>query len=447
MSQRTFYFLWILTLLSFNAQADRLKSYSGWNSALRGDSMTVGMGGAAFVIPNSISSSAYNPAGIGMSMESVSAQINRYELRDTFINRSGKSTSETQGGLSIASPPYGFGISWFTPMNESGTYLRKNSLSAFEAQYEKVQLSETHFSFSRILIPDRLSLGVSAILLKANYEIDSERTSALKMTPNFGVLYNFYKRNFLGISFRPRAVLIPDHQIGNSTNPGFSQPVKVPSLLSFGAGWVPNRYFRTGFYLMIPFKEKNSALLADESIKAGEKTSFQPHLGMSYVLAEYKNLKIEASLGSYLENNRYSNEPSRFHKTAAFDINPYFFNTSIGIDIARNFKNKIFSVGIDIVRVSRFLDLIPENKVKPLNKVLPDPLLDSSEGLPSGMNSQNKVEETGTSLEEVKNIILELPEKIKNKFNNPTEVNPPVIAPSVKPSKKIRKNIRKKTTR
>jgi len=122
------------------------------------------------------------------------------------------------------------------------------------------------------------------------------------------------------------------------------------------------------------------------------------------------------------------------HKTGAIDINPAFFNTSVGLDIANDYKNYIFGVGIDIVRTLRFFDIIPQHTVSPANQTAPNPTKPSAEGMPEGLTSKEPKTESGPDLEEVGQIIQDIPRRTMQKISGETPT----------PSKPFKKKSKKK---
>ena len=424
--------------------SDRTKSYSGWNSGLRGDSQVIGTGGGAFAMPESISASDANPASFGFSLDTVEAQINKYRIQDRSLNRAGDVSEESQGGLGVAVPPWGFGFSYFTPYSEIGSYA--TPVSNGVPVHMKVSLTEYHLTLSRILIKDRLSAGLSVEAVKANYEIGSnDSTSSTKVLPRVGVLYSTPDRIFLGASFRPGAVIHSDQSIGSQYVGGFAAPIQIPSLLNLGVGWLPNRYFRAGFDLMVPFGREGAALLADQNVQVGNHTTYQPHLGASYVLLEYQNFKVEFSAGTYLQVSRMDDTNNRFHKTAAVDINPWFINTSFGFDTAPQYRNVVASIGIDIVRTARFLGIIPKDSVPPLNGIAPAPLKESAVGLPGGMTvEQPKGTVKGPDIKDVSKIIEDIPARVSEKFTGKKKLTKEEDAKSKTISPLRKRNSKKK---
>ncbi len=413
----------------------RTRAYSGWDGAVRGDSTSIGMAGGGNAVPESIATAETQPASFALSMESLEAQINRVRIVDRYANPQGDVSRETQGGIGLGLPPWGFAFTFYNPMTQVGRYSVPGSTVEHDV---KVSLKEYHFGVSRILVRDRLSVGVSAEILNARYEFGAGKHSRSKLMPRLGVLYNIGDRVVFSASFRPGTNLNSDLSVGTEFLPGFVQPMYVPAQLAAGFGYLPNRYFRMGFNLYVPFAHGESSLLADESVSVGEKTTFHPRFGMNYILLEYQHLKIELDGGAYYEASRYSNRSGRLHKTGAIDINPAFFNTSMGFDIANDYKNYIFGVGIDIVRTLRFFDIIPKHTVSPTNQTAPNPMRPSAEGMPEGLTSREPKTESGPDLEDVGQIIKDIPKRTLEKLSGetPTSSKPSKKKPKKKPRKR-----------
>src|SRR5690606_1688100 len=111
--------------------------------------------------------------------------------------------------------------------------------------------------------------------------------------------------------------------------------------------------------------------------------SLIPRLGASYVIGEFRNLKIEAAAGTYYVPSRLSDVGSRIHGTLGVEVNPYFFNTGVGFDVARDYRNFIVSLGVDIVRALRAIQVIPKDPVPPLRGFFPKFDRSSADGLPA----------------------------------------------------------------
>ena len=220
--------------------------------------------------------------------------------------------------------------------------------------------------------------------------------------------------------------------------PGFAQAIKTPMLLTVGSGWIPNRFFRVGFALLAVGKTKNTALLRDETISVGNTFTLQPRVGSSYIIGEYKNLKIETFLGTYYETSRIRGFPHRLHGTYGLQVNPWFVNTGFGVDVAKNFNNVFVSIGIDIVRTLRTLDIIPKDTITPLRGFFPKPLEMKADGLSAALRVGEETTSAPPTVGDVSQIISDIPERIEKKINGEDPDDKPKPAPKKRPARKKR---------
>jgi len=116
--------------------------------------------------------------------------------------------------------------------------------------------------------------------------------------PRVGVLYNIGDRVVASASFRPGTTLNSALSVGTEFLPGFVQPMYVPAQLAVGFGYLPNRYFRMGFNLYVPFAHGESSLLADESVSVGEQTVCMRRFGRNFSWVIFQNLKLERDAGA-----------------------------------------------------------------------------------------------------------------------------------------------------
>lgn len=394
--------------------SQRLRDYSPWTPATRGDINTIGMAGATVAVPSSIAAVEANSAGFAMQTQSVSAQFNKTTHHDERLQRSGEPIDSIQGGLGVSPPPWGFGVSYYSPMTESGNYISQATNRSVDTE---ISLKQFRFSLARGFLENKLALGASLDLVKAVREIGGYAYNTLGLSYRVGALYRLPRHVVLGLSYSPEFSARPASSFAEQFDlPGFNRAIVMPAQMSWGAGWVPNRFFKIGASVTRVSQTKNTALLADQSIATGEKTSYIPRLGTSYVLAEYRNLKIEWAAGAYYEPSRIVDQPSRFHATTGLEVNPYFINLGAGFDLADGYRNVMLSAGIDLVRTLRTFDIIPPDPVPPLNKFLPNAARVSADGLPDGLTEGERKRYRAPAVDDVGKIIQAIPGKIRDKF-------------------------------
>lgn len=387
----------------------RSASYMGYQTTLRGDINSVGMAGANAALPTSISASEINPAGGAMMMGSLAAQIVRNSIRDERIIDGNQKIRSNLFGITVSNQGWGWSYGSYQPANEiSGPY--------------EISVREHHFSISKLFFNKKLSIGASAILVSTSQVTDTSSQSTSDLTTKLGILYRRNDRLTFGTSFRPGYETSPQQQPSSITN--FFQPVQTPWILSQGVGWYPNRLFKTGATLVVFGKTSNTGLLKDQTPN-GREITYQPRIGASYVFGDFRNLKMEFSMGSYWESAASGINLSRLHQTMGLQINPYFVNTGIGIDRSKGYRNIIVSIGVDLVRTLRALEIIPKDNVKPQQRFFPDPFDSDCKGLPEGMcDEKRKKSERPPSLSDVKKIIEKIPERVQGKINSDSDSTP-----------------------
>jgi hypothetical protein len=436
---------WTLSLPEASAfilpYSQRTRDYSSWTPASRGDTNTIGMAGATVALPMSISSAEINPAGFAMMTGTVSAQINTTNLDDSRLQKSGDPISSSQWGFAVSPEHCGFSISYYSPQTESGTYA--SPLTGDTARAD-VSIKELLFTAAHAFFKDALSVGASFEIAKAVREIDGASSNSFGPTYRLGALYRIPNHVLFGVSYAPEL------RIGPAPRPddtpailGFNRSVIRPSLLTLGTGWIPNRFFKFGLSVTYVGATENTALLYDQSIITGGTETWVPRLGVSYVIAEYTDFKIEAAAGSYYESSRLSNQSDRIHGTVGVEANPSFINLGAGFDISNGYRNYIVSAGIDIVRTARFFKIIPKESLEPYRGFFPRLTQLSPDGLPAGLTSDEHRRHEEQSVTEVGKIIGDVPENLAKKISGEKttveEKNPEEAQPAPKPKKKPRK--------
>jgi hypothetical protein len=399
----------------------RTKDYSSWTPAAQSDTNTTGMAGATVALPSSVSAAEFNNAGYAMETGSISAQINRVSITDKRIQPDGQEIDSSQWGVAVSPPPWGFSLSYYSPMTESDSYYSPNT---FDPLKTEVSLKELRFTVARSFLDGHVAIGASAELDKAVRELGSYSYDSYAPSFFLGALIRIQDHLVFGASYLPPLTIgAAPNQPDQAELPGFNQAILRPSQLDFGVGWVPNRFFKTGLSLSYVGDTANTALLYNQSEATGATPTWVPRLGASYVIAEFSNFKSELALGTYYAASRIEGQSSRMHATSGLDINPYFFNIGLGFDLASDYNNIMIGVGIDIVRTLRTFNIIPKDPTPPLNGFLPNAKRLSADGLPEAMTTGEKRSSNPVSLGDVKQIVQELPTNIADKVEGlPTTV-------------------------
>ena len=399
----------------------RTRDYSAWTPDTRGDTNTIGMAGATLAVPTSISAAETNPAGFAMLTGSVSAQINKISLNDNRIQKNKEPIDSSQWGLSISPGPWAYGLTYYSPVTESGIYVSPNTGDTVKTE---VSLKELRLNIGRSFLRDELAIGVSLEALKAVRELDDTSANAIGFGYRIGALYRLKNHFLLGASFAPQM------SVGPAGNPdaqsfisGFNRTVIQPLQAGLGIGWIPSRFFKAGVSGTFVGATDNTALLADQSITTGANATWVPRLGVSYVLAEYPNFKLEGAAGTYFEASRLNGQTDRLHLTAGLEANPYFVNLGAGFDISNAYQNVIVSVGVDIVRSLRAFEIIPKESTPPYDGTLPPVYEAPPPGLPTGAPNSERVSSKTETVEQVSKIVKDVPLNIAKKVKGePTTV-------------------------
>jgi hypothetical protein len=399
----------------------RNTNYSAWSPGAQSDTNTTGLAGATVALPSSISAAEMNPAGFAMEMGSLSAQINRISIVDKRIQPDGASMDSTQWGLGVNPSPWGLSIAYYSPITENDVY---TSPSTMNASRTEVSLKEFRFTVARNFFNGRLAIGVSGELDKAVRELGPYSYDSYAPSFALGALYRMYEHIILGASYIPPLTINATHDPDQAELPGFNQAVLRPSQLNLGLGWIPNRFFKIGASLSYVGDTANTALLSDQSIATGVTPTWIPRAGASYILAQFNNFQSELAMGSYYATSRFAGESNLLHATTGWDINPYFVNIGVGFDLAKDYRNIMFGVGVDIVRTLRTFDIIPRDPTPTFNGFFPSPPRVSADGLPDAMTHGEEKKTSPPTLGDVTQIVKDAPSNLVKKVEGkPTTVD------------------------
>ena len=395
----------------------RTHAYSGENGTVSGDIRTLGMSGAVVGLADTFASARDNPAGLAMTVSSVGVQISGNTIHDSHIQDYSEPLSSKSVVIGANFYPWGLSFDYSYPQSEGQTYLvpPSGAPAALEVLNREIRISG-----ARLFPSKHLSIGMSLTFGQAALGISSAAAPQLNSSYHtwdiaigLGALLKLPHRWLAGLSYTTPMNYAAATQ--NSPSPGiaqYNQSLLTPYRLGFGVGWIPNRFFRGGFSIKIFGATPGAALLMDDSRLVGQTNSIQPRIGAAYTVAEYKELSVEVSAGTYYEQSRIAGASSRLHATAGLEFNPWIINLGLGMDKSAGYQNLIISAGIDIVRAARKMDLIEREWHAPYGGFLPPPFLLSHVGLPRPINPEWEDHGGSTIIEQGK----ALPEKLESKM-------------------------------
>ena len=419
---------WATDLLPY---AVRTHPYNGFSTTAAGDIRTVGMSEASVGLADTFLAAANNPAGLAMTLNIGDTSLTKNNVHDGFVQNYDEVISTSFLGAALSAYPWGFSLG-IVPMGQEGqSYFLPLSVSApFAGQPADLsdRSREYRLAVSRVFFDDHLSLGVSLNFGIAEEEIsatqfgfdDDRHSFALGAT--LGGFYQLPDRFLLGVSYT-----LPMHyDFDTSTSaalPGFFQPMDVPTRLTFALGWIPSRFVRGAFGVTWIGKTDGAALLSNDLTPVGGSVTLQPKAGLAYVFMDYRNFQGTLFGGAYFETARIAGTYDRIHKTAGVEAKAWVFTAGLGLDTADQYKNFIYSVGIDLGGVLQYLYLVPRPSHPAYKGMFSTPFANSDEGLARPLVKNWRPH--GPDMDPIK-IIENLPEKASKEAekieNNPKEL-------------------------
>jgi hypothetical protein len=283
-----------------------------------------------------------------------------------------------------------------------------------------------------MVIEDRLALGIGlgylwseqSIIPRSGRQDPTFTARASDLNLSFGLSARAAPHHWLGFSFSPEVTLRPSQsQAPDSLNSSaFIRSVNVPARASLGWGWVPNSAFRIASSLHFIFATHDTRLLRDwvsgSLTNAGDSLNSQVRLGISYSLVKLQQLEGKIQSGTYLELERQAGGMSRPHVTGALELLPWILRVAFGFDLAKDYQNLSFSLGLELGAVARELEIIPVSTEKRPESILPNHWVISDEGLENPWRSTKYIgpDQQSPSFEDyrsqVPSRIQHLPEKV-----------------------------------
>ncbi|MGK5088280.1 hypothetical protein WDW86_12040 [Bdellovibrionota bacterium FG-2] len=337
-----------LGLLSFFATSSA-KANQGWNTGLQGDARSVGRGGTGIVLSDDLWGVFENPAGSALTVPGTQFQYTRNTIHDQKLLGPDQNLSMYSAGGVAPQTPWGFAAG-----------LTESNQAALVTEYA--------ISASRLFFDEHLSLGTAL-----NYG-KSPATQAWGTT--LGAQFRRSERLIFGMSFRTPL----EYRAADGTV--FSHPWSV----GLGVGKIPNRYFKSEFGISL----KGPTLPGTNTL------SLQPHAGIEYELISFRQLQLRLYSGTYLEN-------SRMHATFGFGTDPWIFSLGASIDVASQYRNTLFAVGVDVGRTLKKFKVAPSTLPAPPGGLFPKPFEASDDWFPPRLQDdpENSFQEIGPSPERI----------------------------------------------
>jgi hypothetical protein len=343
----------------------------GWRSELQGDARTVGRGGAGIVLSDNLWGVFENPAGSALTAPGTTLQLARNSIIDQELAGSALNNELVvkSGGIVIPETPWGFAFG----SSESN---------------QTIPVREYHLSASRLFLEDHLSLGV-AMNYGISFTEDKTSSTSTSWGTTLGALYRFPKRILIGVSFRS----------GMNYASTDGVPFSHPWSLGMSVGHIPNRFFRgeAGVRWL-------GANYSDQSVPHPK-----PYLGLEYKFLDLRLLQARLFTGGYYEDRR-------MHSTFGINLDPWVFALGAAVDLARNYRNYLFSVGLDIGRTLKRFKLIPPTVPGPPGGLFPRSFEILDDWLPPRLQDdpENSFQEIGASIRRITNHVGNLEEIIEH---------------------------------
>jgi hypothetical protein len=407
----------------------RTHSYNAFSTFAIGDTRTVGMGGATVGLGDAFLSGTSNPAGLAMTMSVGDTNITRDSINDGNTQNYGAPISPgTSLGAALSFYPWTFGIGEIPIGWEGANYnLPSTGAQGFAGQQAELSAESHEYRLigARTFFENKLSLGMSVNMGLGEEEIsapglglDDDR-HAVALGGTFATMVQLPQRLLLGASYTTSMHYAIDTSRASPEFPGFFQSLDTPQRLEFGLGWIPNRYFRGDLQISYVGTTPNASLIANDNISVGASSTWQPKLGVAYIFMDYKKYQGTLFGGSYYEASRIDLANSRYHKTVGLEFKLWIFTAGTGIDIADQYKNSFYSIGIDAGIVLQILHLMPVLNQPDHEGLLPDPFRSTDEGLARPLVKDWKAEgpqfDIGEVVKDFPNHVKQESERIEGK--------------------------------
>ena len=281
-------------LLSLEASADpsvvvsalpysiRTRPYSAFSGTVRGDPRTVGMAGATVGLADTFVATGDNPAGLAMALALGDTHASTNRIYDGHLQDREAPLQASNLGAALSIQNFGISLGLVNIWDE-GQFYRLPSTSTpqwIESYVREYRLGGAYRFNDRLSIGGQLRLANLVQGLGPATGADSNPSATDSgVAIGLGLLYRLpQQRLLLGASWSSGSTLDARDSVPSSFSllPGFAQPVQIPSRLSLGVGYVPNRLLRADFTIQRVGATPGAALLSSQSSSIGANATITP---------------------------------------------------------------------------------------------------------------------------------------------------------------------------
>ncbi|MFI5349333.1 MAG: hypothetical protein ACHQ2Z_07300 [Elusimicrobiota bacterium] len=373
------------------ATSGAVGAYDVFPTAAIGTARTVALGGATSAVdPDGYEAVFANPAGMsgmagkGLDFGSDSNHVDNYvvDLNDPKARSLDDPIQYSYGGVRyVTNSGWGLGAAVSTPFNYddsfSGTTKIVKGQSTFVGTADENDVHTVGSSYAvgagKSFLDGRFGFGadVNYTQAKTNYSFTpvtstvaafGRSASADAWSADFGVLVRPYRWLRLGALYKMGyRVPLGSNNTGLPVAFNAFRDLKTPDRLLFGLRLAPVEYLRIFLQGRFIFGMNGTVITGSDSfpgttgntVAYGRITTLDGACGIEYVPYDVDDLTVRLRAGGYVENTGVVGGYVRYHRTAGFAFEPWFFNLSMAIDEADNYNNFVVGVGVDILGVAK----------------------------------------------------------------------------------------------
>ena len=389
---------WLLSaaFCSFGApalgQTIRTGAYDASPTAAIGTARTVALGGATNAVdPDGYEAVFANPAGMsGMAGTGLDFGSDGNTVDNVVVDPSNSSARAldvpfkySYGGVRyVTASGWGLGAAASTPFNYddqfNGTTKIVNKRQSFVATGDQndVHTEGTTYALGggRSFLDGKLGAGVSVSYVSAttDYRFTPVVTSSAPFersagndafTLGAGLMGSPCRWLRVGVLYKMgyRIPFDASHNVGLPVNFAAFQDLKAPDSLTLGLRLAPRDNIRLFLQGRVVFGMNNTFVSGSgvfpgakgNTLASGQTTRVDGGWGVEYVPYDVDDLTIKLRAGGYFENTGLEGGYTRYHRTAGFAFEPWFFSLSMAIDDAEFYNNFVVGFGVDLLSVAK----------------------------------------------------------------------------------------------